>query len=97
MSAKSTATKTIRRNIYCGYVMHGENGGDMTIYASRGTYLKKGERFLLGGLFVFECTARFKKPYSLGKWQFECNEVGKLTKHQFINRDYPPAVPGKSW
>ena len=87
------AKKPIRSRLGCTYCMAGENGGDMTAYASKGTYLRKNEQFRLG-IYVFECRQRFKTGRL---WQFECFEVRKLTRDEFVNKNWPPEVPGVSW
>lgn len=92
--------KEIRKRFKCGYSMPGQFGGDMTAYASKGTYFLKGER-LRFGVHIYECYGRTnisKKPkLHRGRWAFELRIIRMLSKTEFVDRKYPPEVKGKPW
>jgi len=90
----------IRKRFNCSYSMPGQFGGDMTAYASKGTYFLKGER-LRFGMYIYECYGRTNvskdTDWNRGRWAFELRLLRTLSKKEFVDRKFPPEVKGKPW
>lgn len=88
----SSRTKTIRRRMSCGYTMPPDE--DLIVHATYGTYLRKGEHFVIGS-HIYETVSR-TRGVEYDRWNFACRTVRALTKSELAG-EWPPEVPGTAW